>query len=176
VLRVRGVPGVERADNLIVQFMNLQLPSGAEEGTLVYALDDFAAWSLPWSVADGNVDDLRRGDYVLMDRSAARRFGRLRRGRPPRILHRRFRITGTTRGAISFTTAPITFMDYRRAQGLTETMRGNTTYILVKLAPDADAAAVSAEIRRRLPYNDVYRKGRGPRARATTGSSRQGWA
>jgi len=29
------------------------------------------------------------------------------------ILHRRFRITGTTRGAISFTTAPITFMDYR---------------------------------------------------------------
>src|SRR5262249_40573009 len=41
VLRVRGVPGVARADNLIVQFMNIQLPSGAEEGSLVYALEDF---------------------------------------------------------------------------------------------------------------------------------------
>ena len=34
--------GVERADNLIVQFMNIQLPNGAEEGCLVYALADFA--------------------------------------------------------------------------------------------------------------------------------------
>jgi putative ABC transport system permease protein len=158
VLRVRGVRGVARADNLIVQFMNLQLPSGAEEGTLVYALDDFAAWNLPWSVADGNVQDLRRGDYVLMDRSAARRFGKFGVGDHREILRRRFRSTGTTRGAISFTTAPITFMDYRRAQGLTENLRGATTYILVKLAPGADAAAVSAEIRRRLPYNDVYTK------------------
>ena len=53
VLRVRGVPGVERADNLIVAFMNIQLPSGAEEGCLVYALEDFAAWNLPWNVQGG---------------------------------------------------------------------------------------------------------------------------
>src|SRR5262245_26069192 len=74
-LRVRGIPGVARADNLIVNFMNLQLPSGAEEGTLVYALEDFAAWNLPWAIAEGSLADLRRGPYVLMDRSAARRFG-----------------------------------------------------------------------------------------------------
>ena len=47
VLRVRGVPGVARADNLLIQFMNIQLPSGAEEGCLVYALEDFSAWNLP---------------------------------------------------------------------------------------------------------------------------------
>src|SRR5512132_806905 len=39
VLRVRGVPGVARADNLLVQFMNIQLPSGAEEGCLTYGLE-----------------------------------------------------------------------------------------------------------------------------------------
>src|SRR5512139_3343014 len=50
VLRVRGVAGVERADNLIVNFMNIQLPNGATEGTLVYALEDFRAWNLPWDV------------------------------------------------------------------------------------------------------------------------------
>jgi putative ABC transport system permease protein len=62
---------------------------------------------------------------------------------------------GATEEAASFTTTPIVFMDYRNAQELQETLRGNTTYVLVKLAPGADAAAVQAELRRRLPYNDV---------------------
>jgi putative ABC transport system permease protein len=158
VLRVRGIPGVARADNLIINFMNLQLPNGAEEGTLVYALEDFAAWNLPWAVAEGDVADLRRGPYVFMDRSAARRFGRFTTGEYREILRRRFKIIGTTTGAASFTTAPITFMDYRRAQELTDLLRGKTTYILVKLAQGAEAAPVAAEIRRRLPYNDVYDK------------------
>src|SRR5262245_33434632 len=50
VQRVRSVPGVERADNLIVAFMNVALPNGAREGTLVYALEDFAKWNIPWNV------------------------------------------------------------------------------------------------------------------------------
>ena len=33
---------------------------------------------------------------------------------------------------------------------------GRTTFIVVRLEPGADAAAVRREIRRRLPYNDVY--------------------
>jgi len=156
VLRVRGVPGVQRADNLIVAFMNIQLPSGAEEGTLVYALEDFTAWNLPWAVADGNVADMRRGPYVFMDRSAERRFGAFRSGDYREIVRKRFKIVGTTTGAASFTTAPITFMDLRRAQELNALLTGKTTYILVKTTPGADAQAVTAELRRRLPYNDVY--------------------
>src|SRR6185369_7530307 len=33
---------------------------------------------------------------------------------------------------------------------------GNTTYVLVKLAPGADLETVRADIRHRLPFNDVY--------------------
>jgi putative ABC transport system permease protein len=156
VLRVRGVPGVARADNLIISFMNLQLPNGAEEGTLVYALEDFSVWNLPWAVNEGNVADLRRGPYILMDRSAERRFGKFEVGEYREILHRRFKIIGTTSGAASFTTAPISFMDYRRAQELNENLINKTTYILVKVAPGADVSTVAADIRKRLPYNDVY--------------------
>jgi putative ABC transport system permease protein len=158
VLRVRGVPGVARADNLIIQFMNIQLPSGAEEGSLVYALQDFAAWNLPWNVREGDARDLRRGAYILMDRSAERRYGPFAVGEYREILGRRFKIIGTTEGAASFTTAPIVFMDYETAQERLETLRGKTQYILVKLQPGADAQAVAGEIRRRLPWNDVYRK------------------
>ena len=158
VLRVRGVPGVERADNLLIQFMNIQLPSGAEEGGLVYALEDFTAWNLPWAVNEGNVRDLKRGAYILMDRSAERRFGPFAVGEYREILGRRFKIIGTTTGAASFTTAPILFMDFKNAQELLQTLQGKAQYVLVKLAPGADVGAVAAEIRRRLPYNDVYTK------------------
>jgi putative ABC transport system permease protein len=155
VLRARSVPGVERADNLIVSFMNIQLPNGALEGALVYALEDFRAWRLPWNVPEGAPEDLRRGYSLLMDRSAALRYGAFAVGEQREILGRRFRIVGTTQEAASFTTTPIVFMDYRNAQELQQTLRGNTTYVLVKLASGADAHAVQAELRRRLPYNDV---------------------
>src|SRR5262249_20284842 len=120
VLRVRSVPGVARADNLILQFMNIQLPTGAEEGCLVYALADFGAWNLPWNVNEGDVRDLKRGRFMLMDRSAERRFGPFQVGDHREILGRRFKIIGTTSGAASFTTAPIVFMDFGNAQELTE--------------------------------------------------------
>jgi putative ABC transport system permease protein len=155
-LRARSVPGVLRADNLIVAFMNIQLPSGATEGSLVYALEDFGAWNLPWIVRVGSADDLKRGYSLLMDRSAALRYGPFAVGDYREIQGRRFRVAGTTDEAASFTTTPIVFMDYRNAQELQEQLRGNTTYVLVKLAPGADRAAVQRELARRLPYNDVF--------------------
>ncbi len=156
VLRVRGVPGVARADNLLVQFMNLQLPSGAEEGCLVYALEDFDAWRLPWSVNEGDVRDLRRGRFVLMDRSAERRYGPFQVGDYREILGRRFKIIGTTNQAASFTTAPVVFMDFRQAQELAQNAYRKTSYVLVKLAPGADVQRVAALIREIAPHNDVY--------------------
>jgi putative ABC transport system permease protein len=155
VLRARSVPGVQRADNLIVSFMNIQLPTGALEGALVYALEDFSAWNLPWRVPEGSAADLARGYGLLLDRSAAQRYGAFAVGDQREIFGRRFRIVGTSAEAASFTTTPIVFMDYTNAQELQETLRGNTTYVLVRLAPGADAAAVQAELQRRLPYNDV---------------------
>lgn len=156
VLRVRGLPGVERADNLIVQFMNIMLPSGAEEGCLVYGLEDFHAWNLPWDVESGDVSDLRRGGYVLLDRSAELRFGPFQAGDYREIFGRRFKIVGSTRGAASFTTAPIAFMDYRQAQELHQSLPNRTSYILVKTTPGVDPAVVAERIRRVAPYNDVY--------------------
>jgi putative ABC transport system permease protein len=156
VLRARGVPGVARADNLIVNFMNIQLPSGATEGVLTYALDDFSVWNLPWLVDEGNAADLRRGDFIFMDRSAELRFGPFATGEYREILGRRFKIIGATRQAASFTTAPVVFMDFRRAQQIADELREKTCYVLVKLEPGADPQQVAAELRRRLPFNDVH--------------------
>ena len=159
VQRVRSIPGVERADNLIIWFMTVNLPSGAQEGTLAYALDDFRRWNIPWNVESGDVADLKRGQYFFLDGSAVKRYGAFAVGEYREILGQRMKIVGRTRDALSFTTTPISFMDFDRAQKLSpDLLKNKTTYILVRLAPGADAAAVKAEIARRLPYNDVYTK------------------
>jgi putative ABC transport system permease protein len=148
---------VERADNLIVWFMQVALPNGSQEGILAYALEDPVAWNLPWRVHEGELSDLRRGAYFFLDESAARRFGPFAVGEHREIAGQRLRIIGRTAEARSFTTTPIAFMDLRRAQALDPgSLGGQTTYVLVRLAPGADRAAVAAEIRRRLPYNDVF--------------------
>ena len=162
VKRVRSVPGVERADNLIVWFVTVNLPSGAQEGSLIYALEDFSRWNIPWNVAQGDLADLKRGQYFFLDDSAVKRYGSFQVGEYREILGQRMKIIGRTKDARSFTTTPISFLDFERAQTLNpQSLQGKTTYILVKLAPGADAAAVAtvkAEIARRLPYNDVYTK------------------
>ena len=159
VQRVRSVPGVERADNLLVQFLNLTLPNGAEEGMLVYGLEDFRHWGMPWNIESGNLEDLRRGAYMFLDASAERRFGKFAVGDYREVMGRRVKIIGRSREAVSFTTSPIAFLTYDLVQELAGgRMDGRTTYILVKLDPGADAGAVATELRRRLPHNDVYTK------------------
>jgi putative ABC transport system permease protein len=155
--RVRSVPGVEMADNLIVQFMNVSLPTGAEETSVVYALENFERWGFPWKVLEGNVADLKRGAYVFLDQSAIKRFGAFKLGDYREFVGYRLKIIGTSKDARSFTTTPISFMDYSLAQRISTNLQPNrTSYILVKLAPGANLEAVRAEIKRRLPFNDVF--------------------
>ena len=157
VQRVRSIPGVARADNLIVWYAIVALPTGAKESVIYYGLKDFSAWHFPWNVESGDPADLRRGHYVMLDASAERRFGPFRAGDYREFQGRRLKIIGRTREALSFTTSPVAFLDYGLAQSLSpDELRGRTTFIVVRLEPGADAAAVKREIRRRLPYNDVY--------------------
>ena len=159
VQRVRSVPGVARADNLIVWFGRVSLPSGATENAVLYALEDFSRWNLPWRLSSGDARNLRRGKYMILDDSALKRFGPFKVGDYREIFGQRLEIIGRTTEARSFTTNPIAFLDYRVAQSLNrQELLNRTTYVLVKLAPGADSQAVRNEIRRRLPYNDVWTK------------------
>jgi putative ABC transport system permease protein len=157
VQRVRSISGVARADNLIVWFGRVSLPTGANENAVLYALEHFDRWGIPWSITSGDPRDLRRGKYVILDDSATKRFGQFAVGDYREVFGQRLKIIGKTREARSFTTNPIAFVDYRLAQSMNrQELHNRTTYVLVKLAPGADSEAVRAEIRRRLPYNDVH--------------------
>ena len=73
VRRVRSIPGVARADNLIVWYAVVSLPTGAKESVIYYGLEDFGRWGFPWNVIEGKTADLRRGRFVMLDESAERR-------------------------------------------------------------------------------------------------------
>jgi putative ABC transport system permease protein len=158
VYRVRSIPGVERADNLTVAFIQMNLPSGARETALCYAMEDFRHWNYPWNVIEGHLSQLTEGPYLMMDESARRRFGPFETGDYREMLGQRFKIVGKTRGARSFTTTPVCFLDTKWVQDIVPEQRNKASYIVARLAPGADAQAVKAEIRRRLPFNDVYTK------------------
>ncbi len=161
VHRVRSVPGVARADNLIVGYVRITLANGTTENLMVYALELFHHWNLPWRVLEGELADLRRGKFFFLDESARKRFGPFTVGDYREINGQRLRLIGRTAEVTSFTTTPIALMDFHRVQQLdASTLEGKTTYILVKLAPGADVDSVSAEIRRRLPYHDVQPRSR----------------
>ncbi len=157
VQRVRSVPGVDRADNLIVWFTQVSLPNGAQEGVEVYAMENFERWGFPWSYTGARLNDLRRGPYLFLDDSAVKRFGPFSIGEYRELLGKRMQIIGRTQDARSFTTTPVAFVDFDRMQSISEqVLRGNTNYIVVKLDSGADLEAARREIQRRLPHNDVY--------------------
>jgi putative ABC transport system permease protein len=157
--RVREMPGVERADNLLLTFLNVTLPTGAQETVVIYGLEDFRKLQFPWDVRSGDVDDLKRGPYVMFDESAAKRFGPFEVGDYREIQGTRLKIIGKTHGAKSFTTTPVAFMDYDRLQALNpQFLRGNASYILVKASPGVDVGSLKAAIAASLPFNDVYTK------------------
>jgi len=161
VQRVRSVPGVLRADNLIVGFVRITLAGGTTESMMIYALEKFTHWNLPWRVVEGELADLRRGKFFFLDDSARKRFGDFAVGDFRQVNGRRLKLIGRTAEAKSFTTTPVAFLDFNMAQQLdASTLDGKTTYILVKLVPGANAREVSAEIQRRLPYHDVQTRDR----------------
>lgn len=156
--RVRSVPGVLRADNLILSYLNITLPSGASEGLEVYAMRDFEPWGIPWNLArKKSFLDLRREKGFILDNSASRRFGPFRAGEYRNILQTRMRILDRSRGAISFTTTPLAFMDIRRVRKIqSQLLSGKTGYIIVRAAPGTDIRRLKKALATRLPFNDVY--------------------
>jgi putative ABC transport system permease protein len=65
------------------------------------------------------------------------------------------RVTGLTDGIRSFTVSPYVFTTLNRARTLLDIPADEITYVLVKLAPDADAKAVRAAIRDKVPDSEV---------------------
>jgi putative ABC transport system permease protein len=150
-----ATPGVARAVPLITSFTDWRKPTGGSTLVVVIGTDVADGGLAPWNIVSGDVSALGAGDAVFVDKSYLHELGVTGVGDTAQVGGARVRVTGLTEGIRSFTVTPYVFTTMNRARTLLEMPADGITYVLVKLAPGADAAAVRAAIRGKVPDSEV---------------------
>jgi putative ABC transport system permease protein len=141
--QVRGVPGVAQVMPIVSQFVIFDLH---EEKVVAYMVGyDPEQGGGPWQLQDGRfpTDD----DEVVLDWAMAANHG-FALGDAIEILDETFTVVGLSDGTNSWM-ASFFFVDKRAAERLL-LAPGATSFLFLKLEPDAERTAVTDRLRRRL--------------------------
>jgi putative ABC transport system permease protein len=152
----RSIPGVARAEGLVVQFAPWRKPGGGDENVFLLGFDPDGGLMGPWSLVAGDPESLRRPDSVAIDRLFADKLGVRGVGELAEIGGHRARVVAMTEGIRSFTTAPWVFTAARTARAMVGFEEGRSNYILVTLAPGYDPLRTRDALRAAIPRVDVY--------------------
>jgi putative ABC transport system permease protein len=153
--QVLATPGVASADKYIVRFAQWKKPLGAEETVQAVGFNPYTGVGGPWNVAEGNVEDLKMPDAVMIDELYKKKLGVTRAGEVFEINGRRARVVGFTRGIRAFTTTPYAFTSFKNAQGYTGLQEDQTLFILVRALPGTDLKALQSTLESRVRDVDV---------------------
>lgn len=156
--RIASVPGVARAERMILAFGLWRLPSGGTQGVEVVGLEPGAELLRPWNVVDGQASRMFEPDGVVLDRSELPKLGLpvdSSMGARGEITSVRREIVGMTDGIRSFTTSPFVWTHIEQAHAYVNQPADRLTYVLVKAAPGADLATLRARIDA-IPHLDAY--------------------
>jgi putative ABC transport system permease protein len=153
--QVRAVPGVAKAEKLITRWVEWKRPDGRQESVQVVGLNVDENLGRPWNLVQGRVEDLKRPDAIIMDEIYKQKLGVEHAEQLFEINGRRARVVGFTQGIRAFTTSPYVFTTFKRAQEYANVPDDQTTYILVKLAPDGNPDQVRHAILDRVKDVDV---------------------
>lgn len=150
------VNGVEWAEKYILTFSLWKRPNGGQESVEIIGFDPETMNGAPWNVVQGNLYDLKYLNQVMVDEADLARLGNPVVGQYTEIRGKKVRVIGLTRGAKSFTQTPFVFTSFENAIRLSFINRGQTVYVLIKVAPGFSAADVQRRLQQVLPDNDVY--------------------
>jgi putative ABC transport system permease protein len=157
--KVASIPGVKRAERVLMNFAQFKLANGGDLGVQVVGVETTPGHMpllAPWNVVAGDVHRLAEPGAIVLDKSE---YGKLkidRVGTTTEIAGVRAEVVALTSGIRSFTTSPIVFTDIRTARSYMPLGSDAVTYILVELEPGADISAVKARIDA-LPHLASYR-------------------
>lgn len=144
--RVRAINGVIEATPVITGFADWRMPSGNSTPVFVVGTDLHARALLPWNLVQGQLDSLSAPIAVAVDRTYLDRLGISGLDAVVQIRGQRARVTALTSGIRSFTTTPFVFTTLDRARLYTGIPGSQATYILVRLAPDANVDAIKRQL------------------------------
>ncbi|HVY61729.1 MAG TPA: ABC transporter permease [Planctomycetota bacterium] len=148
--RLRSVPGIEYALPLFRVFAVARLQGGYQQTVALVGLDDTTLAGAPAEVVKGTLADLRRPDAVIVDADGLRdKFNGAGVGDILELNDHRAEIVAICKVKRTFTAFPVIYTTYSRAKQFAPSERRNLTYVVAKLKPGADLAAVKAEVARR---------------------------
>lgn len=157
--RVRGIPGVQWAQPLYKNFVNVILPDGTSTNTRMIGLDATTLLGGPPEMVEGKMSDLRRDRAVFINVADANDSLRLKRdsktSRPLRVGDRisvndhEAIVAGTYKSTKEFFWEPVIYTTFSRATFMGPKVRRSLTYILVKSQPGITVAELAARIHER---------------------------
>ncbi|HZT48482.1 MAG TPA: ABC transporter permease [Hyphomicrobiaceae bacterium] len=150
-----STPGVAKAVPLVVGFTDWRKPKGGATLVVIVGTDAEEGGLRPWNVVEGDVSGLGARDAVMVDKTYLHDLGINGVGDTAQIGASRVRVTGITEGIRSFTVSPYIFTTISRARSLLDMPSDAVSYVLVKLEPGADVAAVRRELAAKVPDNEV---------------------
>ncbi len=153
----RGVPGVLWATPLYQGFQRAKLPDGTRVTMILIGLDDATLMGGPPLMVQGQLADLRRDKAVLIDAGTAEQKLMMKRGgnRPLQVGDRLSigdhdaLVAGSYKSRSSFFWEPVVYTSYSRALKFAPEERNMLSFVMVKVAPGAEVAAVKKELAER---------------------------
>jgi len=153
--QVLATPGVASADKYIVRFAQWKTPNGGEQSVQVVGFNPYTGIGGPWNVVQGNVEDLKTPDAVMVDELYAKKLGVTKVGEAFEIDGRRARVVGFTKGIRAFTTTPYVFTSFKNGQGFARLQEDQTLFIVVKAKPGTNLTALQKDLESRVRDVDV---------------------
>jgi putative ABC transport system permease protein len=153
---VREVPGVLWADKYMLAFGYWKTPTGSQETVQMVGFNPETLVGAPWDIVRGNPQDVKYFNSVFYDQAETNRLGDLPIGAETEINNRRVRVVGITRGAKSFIQSPYIFTSFKNVLNLSFINKGNTVYVLAKVAPGYSVQEVKQRLAENLKDVDVY--------------------
>lgn len=145
-----STPGIAAATEVVVSFAEWRKPSGGVVPVVLVGAEPGNGGPALWNVAEGSIAAVATPDAVAVDRTYLADLGVGGLGDEAEIFALKARVAAVTRGIRSFTTLPYVFASLAGARGYLGLDRHRATYVLLRLAPGADADAVRAALTPRL--------------------------
>ena len=150
-----ATPGIVAATEIVVSFAEWRKPSGGRIPIVLVGAEPGAGGPTVWNVVAGTLEAMRMPDAVGIDRTYLRDLGVGGLGDEAEIFDKRARVAAVTQGIRSFTTLPYVFTTLAGARRYLDVERHRSTYVLLRLAPDADLEAVRSALLPRLREAEV---------------------
>ncbi len=137
--KIASVPGVVRAERVLINFAQAKLPTGGDLGVQIVGVEQVPGKPpllAPWNVVAGDATRLPEAGAIAIDATEYAKLQIDRIGTQTEISGVRAEVVAMTSGIRSFTTSPIVFTDLRSARSYLRALGSDAvTYVLVAVAP-----------------------------------------